>query len=208
MINESLNQISEQIEKDLNSQIISGKYLLDRLCVINERSRKTSAYLDHKYAPFYYYLGKYIKPKSFLEIGFNIGLLGSCFLTSCRTVEKFFGFKEKTEEFIPTRIGKINIKKYTKNLEIYVGQLYDEYFYKRIKETWDVALINEEKNFDKQLEYIETIWPNISNNGILIIEYANSHNPSKLALKVFCERNNIKPMVFNTRYGTALISKC
>ena len=136
MINTSLDQIKKSVEKDLNLQIISGRCLLDRLCVINENSRKTSAYLDHKYAPFYYHLGKHLNPNSFLEIGFNIGLLGSCFLTSCKTVKKFFGFKEKNEEFIPTRIGKINIKKFVKNIEIYTGQLYDDYFYKKLKENW------------------------------------------------------------------------
>lgn len=207
MQNVSLDKIKEHLEKDLNSQTISGRCLLDRLCIINESSRKTSAYADHKYAPFYYHLGKYIKPESFLEIGFNIGLLSSCFLTSCKTVQRFFGFKEKNNEFIPSRIGRINVKKFTKNIEIYNGQLYDDCFYNKIQEKWDVALINEEKDFDKQLEYLEILWPHISDNGIVISEYVKSHPASNLALKTFCDRKNIEPLVFDTRYGTALIKK-
>lgn len=206
MKNLSLDQITTLLKKDLDAQIISGKSLLDRLCVINENSRKTSAYLDHRYAPFYYHLGKYIKAKSFLEIGFNIGLLSSCFLMSCKNIEKFFGFKENEKEFIPTRIGRINVKKFTKNIEIYIGNLYDDYFYKKLKEKWEIILINEQKEYDKQLEYMELSWSNLSDNGLLIVEYINTNNPSKKALDAFCQSQNIIPIIFNTKHGTALIS--
>lgn len=203
----SLDQIVKNIDEELNSQKISGKLLLDRLCIIEESSRKTSAYLDHKYAPFYYYLGKNLPAESFLEVGFSIGLLSCCFLTSCKTTKTFLGFKEKEKEFIPTRIGKVNIRKFLKKIEIYTGNLYDEELYKKIEKKWDIILINEEKSFDKQLEYLETFWPFVSNNGIVIVEYVNSHKPSKESLMAFCESKNLKPKIFNTRYGTGLIQK-
>jgi hypothetical protein len=95
MQNIDLLNLKLLVESDLNSQLISGRNLLDTLLVIDESSRKTAAYVDHRYAPFYYHLGKYIQPESMIEIGFDLGLLSSCFLKSCHTVKNFIGFKEK-----------------------------------------------------------------------------------------------------------------
>ena len=84
-------QILETVlNTELDTQTISGRTLLDRFRVIDEDSRKTAPYLDHRYAPFYYYLGKHIEPESVMEFGFSIGLLSASFLTSCKTVKHFF----------------------------------------------------------------------------------------------------------------------
>lgn len=201
-----LEQVTKKVQKDLESQLISGKLLLDRLSVIDEKSRKSPAYLDHRYAPFYYHLGKYLEANSLLEVGFNIGILSCSFLTSCKSIKEFFGFKEIFEEFIPTRIGKINIKKFVKNIKIYTGKLYDEELEKILNKKWDIILINEEKEFNKQLDYMEFFWPYLSDSGVMIVEHINSHQPSRKAVKAFCDRRDIKPIIFNTRYGTSLIS--
>ena len=205
-----LDQIKNKINFDLDSQIISGRTLLDRLCVIEESSRKTAAYLDNKYAPFYYYIGRYLKAKSLLEIGFNIGLLSSCFLLSCTSVETFFGFKENTNnEFIPIRIGKANIKKtFKKNKNFYIGKLYDKNFIEMCNQIkWDVVIINEEQSYDKHLQYLETVWGQLSENGIIIVDYIKSHKPSKTAFDIFCQEKSINPYLFETRYGTGIIVK-
>jgi hypothetical protein len=207
MENLELDQIVENVKKDLNHQVISGRALLDRLCLIDERSRKTAPYLDHKYAPFYYHLGKYLKTKSFLEVGFNLGLLSCCFLTSCKSVEFFLGFKEKDEEYTPVRIGTANIKKFVKKAESYVGNLYDEELDKKLTK-YDLILINEEKDFEKLLNYLDFFWPYLLDNGFLILEYVQSNKTSQKVLNAFCNNKNIKPIIFPTKYGTALIQKC
>lgn len=201
----SLDQIKKELDSELEKQTISGKNILDRFCVIDESSRKSAAYVDPKYAPFYYYLGKKIKAQSLLEVGFNIGLLSSSFLLSCKSVENFFGFKETTKEFNSDRIGKQNIKKnYKKNKNFYIGEIYEEKFNNLIKQNkWDVAIINEEQNYDKQLQYLETIWPHMSDFGIVVVEYINSHKASKEAFDAFGEDKN--KVQFKTRYGTGII---
>lgn len=201
--------LQHKINKELNSQIISGKVLLDRFCLIDEDSRKTAAYLDHKYAPFYYYLGKYIKPKYFMEIGFNLGLLSGSFLTSCKTVESFFGYKEKDESFVPIRIGKANIKKkFKRHTDFYIGNFYNQEFIDIfLSNSFDLVVINDETSYDKHLEYLDTIWTNLSENGLIVADYINRHIPAKNAFFAFCESKNRKPIIFSTRYGTGILQK-
>lgn len=206
----SLEIFKKEIDYLLEKQSISGRYILDRFSLINEISRKSPAYLDPKYAPFYYYLGKCINPKTMMEIGFDLGLLSSSFLISCKTVENFFGFKEKTQKnFFSNRIGITNIKKYhKKEKEFFYGEIFEKDFEDKLKnKKWDLIIINEEKDYDKQLQYIETVWPHIDVNGMLVIEYIETHKPSKEAFKSFVENKEAKNLKFNTRYGTGILFK-
>lgn len=204
-----LSDLHKKIDKELNSQFISGRVLLDRFCLIDEDSRKTAAYLDHRYAPFYYYLGKHIKPKFIMEIGFNLGLLSASFLTSCKTVESFFGYKEKNDSFVPIRIGKANIrKKFKGRSDFYIGNFYNQEFINIISlNLMDLVFINDETSYDKHLEYLDTIWINLSENGLIVVDYINKHIPAKNAFLAFCESKNRKPVIFSTRYGTGILQK-
>jgi len=206
----SLETLKEEIDPQLKKQAISGRYLLDRFCLIDETSRRSPAYVDPTYAPFYYHLGKIIKPQNMIEIGFNLGLLSSSFMLSCRTVELFFGFKEgKKEDFHSERIGKLNLKKVFKKKRIfYNGNMFDKEFENIMKSNaWDMVMINEEKDYDKQLQYMETAWEKLNKNGILVIEYIDSHRPSREAFKSFSDNKEVERLEFKTRYGTGIVLK-
>ena len=79
-----MQELKSLLEEKLNKQLPS-RIFLDRMRVLDEDSRKTSAYNDPKYIPFYYWLGTLIKPKSLVEIGFRLGLFSGNFLKSCKT---------------------------------------------------------------------------------------------------------------------------
>ena len=209
---ENISKIKNIVESELSSQKISGRFLLDRFCVIDELSRKTAAYADHKYTPFYYYLGKHLQPSSLMEIGFSLGLVSSCFLLSCKTVSRFYGFKETSDGFFSMRMGKANIKKVMKKEKeksFYVGGLYDKEFINQCKQKWDMVIFNEEEeqNYDKKLQYLETIWPHVNDNGIIVIEHLSSQKAMKLAFLNFCSSKNKEGIIFDTRYGTGVIQK-
>lgn len=205
MDNTDLKQIAESVKKDLSNQIISGKVLLDRLLFIDENSRRTSAYLDHNYTPFYYYLGKYINPKNVLEIGFNLGLLPCCFMLSCKSVNNFLGLSKYKND----RLGKKNIKNFLKNqFNVYSGRFYDNEFVNLIEENkWDLAIINDEATYDEHLNYLDFIWENMSENAFIVCEYLESHKPSKEAFLAFSESKNRDYKIFNTRYGTGILQR-
>lgn len=199
--------IEPKLNKDLEVSSVSGRIVLDRLRLIDEDSRKTAAYMDHKYAPFYYHLGKYVSPKSFLEFGFDLGLLSCSFFTSCKTVQNFLGYRETPS--VATRIGKSNIKlRFKGDADFYSGNLTDETFQRLfLKNDWDLILMNCETSYDKHLEYLDTAWGNTSEFGIIVAEYIDRHQPAKEAFAAFSQSKNRKPTFFKTRYGTGIIQK-
>jgi len=204
-----LSKLKNDVEAKMKASRIGSHVFLDRFRVIQESSRKTAAYTDSRYAPFYYYLGELIQPKSMVEIGFRLGLLSGCFLKSCKTVENFLGFQEVGEEFYSPRLGRSNIKDvYKKSIDIYVGNLYDGEWSKRFKdETWDVIFINEEKNYDRHMEYLEAIWPQVAYNGLIFMEHVRYHEPATLAYLNFCKIKNRDSVIIDTRYGVGMIQK-
>lgn len=204
-----LCKLKQDIDNSLNGQIISGKVLLDRFRVIDESNRKSSVYLDHKYAPFYYHLGKYIKPLSMGEIGFDLGLLTCSFLTSCKTVKRFVGIKEPTSEFVSNRLGKANLRNVCKcESNFFIGNIYDEMTSEILSsQKWDLFIINEEFLYDKHLEYLDIVWSHLADEGIIVSEYIERHKPAKEAFFAFCESKNRQPVSFKTRYGTGIVQK-
>lgn len=204
-----IHSIETKLRSDLEIGSISGRVILDRLRLIDEDSRKTAPYLDHKYAPFYYYLGKYISPKSMIEMGFDLGLLSCSFLTSCKKVERFFGYREESPNFVPLRIGKSNIKlRFKGHADFYLGKMHDFHFQKVISDSkWDLVLVNDETAYDKHLDYLEIIWDHVSEFGCIVCEYLDRHEPAKEAFDAFSHSKNRKPIFFKTRYGTGIIQK-
>jgi hypothetical protein len=206
---DDLESIRTKLQRSLISGVISGRLLLDRMRLLDESSRKSAAYADHRYAPFYYHLGKFVSSKSMIEVGFNLGLLGCCFLKSCKTVERYLGFQQKSDAFYSPRLGIANIRDNHKGLaDIYVGEVTDEEFTQKISpNSWDLVIINEEVGFDKHLLYLDVIWPYVSEQGIIVSEYIDRHTPAREAFDAFCKSKNRVSMKFDTRYGTALVQK-
>lgn len=204
-----LHELKSRLDHDLEGQTVSGRTILDRLRVIDEESRKTAAYLDHRYAPFYYHLGKYIRPKSLMEIGFTLGLLSCSFLTSCKTVEEFCGFKEPSQDFLPLRLGRANVRLVFKgNASFHVGNPYDQHLSHIFSpNSWDCIILNDETVYDKHLEYLDVVWPCVSEHGLIVAEYIDRHAPARDAFFAFCESKSRQPVVFATRYGTGILQK-
>lgn len=204
-----LQFIKSIIDAELDSQFISSRVLLDSFRLIDEDSRKTAAYLDHRYAPFYYYLGKHIEVSQMMEIGFDLGLLSASFLTSCKSTKFFFGFKENSSDFSSMRIGKSNIRlKLKGEAKFHVGSVYDPEFIDVFSpNSLDLVILNVETVYDKHLEYLDSVWPSISEHGFIVAEYINRHAPAKDAFFAFCKSKNRQPLMFETRYGTGLLQK-
>lgn len=116
--------------------------------------------------------------------------------------------KKESQEFIPSKIGFKNIKRVYKNkINLYFGKIYDNNFLNYIRNTkWDLILINEEKDYDKQLQYMEVLWPHVETKGTIIVEYVFNQS-TKEAVKSFAKKENIKINLFKTRYETAILQK-
>lgn len=204
-----MNELKLNVDEDLKKQIVNGRILLDRFKVIDEDSRKTSEYSDPRHFPFYYHLGKYIFPKNVVEIGLDLGFSVGCFLKSCKSVENFFGFKEKDNEFYSSRIAEKNIKSnYKGKIITYVGSIIDENFEKiTSKYNWDLIFLNEKMDYDNYLDVLEVLWNYMNLGCYMVFDYISVHKDSEKAFLNFCKIKNVNSIRFNTRYGIGILQK-
>lgn len=204
-----LKQIQEKVEKDLAKGLVDARILLDRFRVIDEASRQTSAYTDPTYIPFYYHFGKYTSPQIVLEMGLRLGLFGGCLLTSCHTAEKYIGFQQSLENvFYSPSLARSNIRRVFKgDFYCYVGDIFDKKFEDMLDGNVDLAIINEEMNYEKHRLYLDFLWQRMKLDGIIIMDYVNFHEPCKKSFLDFCKIVNREPIICKTRYGTGLIQR-
>lgn len=198
-------ELKENLEKDLRNKIVSSRVLLNSFSMIDESSRLSGAYDDPTFIPFFYYLGKWYKSKSLLEIGFNIGICSGCYLKSCKETERFVAFQEISENYFPN-IGIKNIKKiYKNNFNFYMGNSSDESFESLISDKFDLILINQRFDREKFKFYIDFCWNYLNEDGIMVCDYINENN-KKDVFNSFNYYINDR-FYLKTRYGIAIIRK-
>lgn len=188
-----------ELNNDLDKKLISSEVLLNNFVVINEHDRKSAIYTDIRHFPFYYHLGKYLKPKSMLDLSLGLGFYSGCFLKSCKTVENFVGFNSKglNENFALKNIRRT----YKKHISIHIGGLYDKEFPKSLG--FDVILINESYDFTIIKDYLAFAWNILNDDGYIIINHIRGNK----AFDDFVKCNNRIPEVFDTRYGVGIVQK-
>lgn len=197
-----------ELNDKLKKQAIASKFLLDKLKLIDDNSRKSSQYQDPFYFPFYYHLGKYINPKSVLQIGLNLGLEFSCFIQSCKSVNNFLGFQSKTEDYYSNRLAFSNIASINKkiHLDFYYGNLYDKDFIKKVNNI-DFAIITEKNNFDYIKNSLDICWNNLVLDGYLLLDYLKYDKKIEQIFYDFCRSQNTEGYIFKTRYFVGIIRK-
>ncbi len=205
----NITELKDRITPRLERGIVTGRILLDKMRVIDESSRASAAYSDPTYAPFYYYLGTEIRPKSMLEIGFRLGLLSGSFLRACGTVEKFLAFQETTDSFYSERLGRANIRDvYKKEFDIHAGHVTDPEFSSKLTASeWDLVLVSEEVGYDQHMAYLDLAWPQVSLDGLIVMDYIARHQPASLAFRDFCKSKGREPVEVKTRYGVGIVQK-
>lgn len=201
-----LKELKKSLEDSLNKQLISPRILLDNLRLIDESSRKSGAYQDPLNFPFYYHLGKYLKPKKLMNFGLRLALNTCCFLRSCKTVEEIFGFEKVGSEFFSPRLAIANIKDLNKKIKInfYFGYL--ENFISDIKNV-DLVLCNDQLDQEEMQKSFEMIWDSLNSDALYVVDYVDSNKNVNNAFKSFCSIVNRNPTFIKTRYGIGIVQK-
>lgn len=200
-----MQELVTKINKILKKPVIPSDIILSKFKILD--IKKPYDYDNPIYYPFYFYLGREVKPKNVLEIGTSLGLISGCFFTSCKSTENFLTFQTYEDGNLAYKIAVKNIKrKYKKGFKFYMGDFYDEDFQTLLKEhKWDLILFNEEMNYDKYMSKLEILWQNLSLDGLLILDRVNSDKSSKQAYKDFCQIKNRENLIFKSKYGSGLI---
>lgn len=192
-----------ELKLDLAKHLVDSRVLLDGFRLINEDSRKSSAYVDSNYIPFYYHLGKYVQPLNFLEVGFGLGLISGCFFKSCKSVNYSCLFQSKKQEYYSERTALKNLKSVYKNkFDFIFGKIEDI-----PKVDWDLVFFNEEGSYDEILYKLDYVWSNLKLDGILVLDNATMNKDIKKVFDNFHKIKNCQNFLLNTRYGTGILVK-
>jgi len=203
---------SELIRKQLELGLISPDLLLSGTKLIDESSRNAGDYKDGNYLPFYYHLGKQLKSKNVYQIGAKLGLVGACFLKSCKTVESWLAMNN--DKTFTTQIITANLKLNTKYFnDIMPGPISCISFTDNILETetphtksfsgFDLGFLTENFGEDRYLKHMNFLWKFLLPEGLLVADYITAHD----VFHEFCRVKNREPIIFNTRYGVGIIKK-
>ena len=204
-----MSTIQKDLQSHLNKKLITGKVLLQNCKFVDENSRKTPAYHDPLYSPFYFHLGKYIKPKTVFSWNFSLGFLEKCFFMSNKETEYFMAFRNKDDVYFSPRMGSYNVKKCYKNDFYFLNDsIYsDELHSKLTSKKWECFFITDQNSYDDLLYMLELSWENINENGIIVVEYVKDLKKMKNAFYAFAKNYDTEPIVYNTRYGTGILQK-
>ncbi len=202
-------ELKSELQSALDAVLVHPRVLLNTSRLINESDRRAAAYTDPKFIPFYYHLGKILKPKAVLEIGFRLGLTAAALNRGCQTVEHYLAVQETSDQFYSARLAKANVRDHFRgHLYTHAGSVDDDGFsaLSFVRE-WDLVIVNDEVGYDRHLLFLETVWPLIPLGGWLVCDYVESHKPAKKAIEGFCKARNLHPEFVGTRYGVALVQK-
>ena len=204
-----LLEIRDKVDHDMRKAVVSSRILCNRSRLLDEGSRKSAAFADDTYIPFYYHLGKCITPKTLFRYGFGIGLFLGSFLQGCHSVERVFAFREgAVEDWSAARLGGKNLRDvYKRGLEIYVGSLSDQPVQERLTLGWDMILVETEMAYDDLRYLLDVLWRHVNRDGYMVVERADEGNVAHAPFQDFCKINRLDPLVFSTRYGTGVVCK-
>lgn len=205
-----VHKLKSDLDRAINDQLMSPKFLLSSCRLIEESSRLSSAYTDPRYLPFYYHLGKLVSPVNVVEFGFRLGLAGSCFLRSCGSVQKYLAVQEPDKgQFYSPRLGRANVKdRYKKELNVHHGLISDNNFLNNIGLVrWDLALICDEVGYDRNMSYLDLLWGRLASGGLIVMDHLSKHEPARKSFSDFALANNREPVFIKTRYGVGIIQR-
>jgi predicted O-methyltransferase YrrM len=205
----TIEELRDQLTEKLNRGLVTPGVLLGRMRMLDESARQTAAYTDPRYVPFYHHLGVLVRPKAVLEIGFRLGLFSACVVRGAGSAERVFGFQQRTDSYYSDRLGRANVRDHFKGLlDVYVGRVTDAAFVERLSPGgWDLVIVNEEESYDAHMAYLDTVWPHVADEGLVVMDYVVRHGPAAQAYRDFCRAKNRRGVEVATRYGVGIIQK-
>ena len=204
-----LNKLKNDMEDALEGGLAGPRALLDKLRMMDDDSRKSPQYQDPNYLPFYYHLSKHLKPKTILQVGFNLGLPLCCFLQGCSSVTMAVGFQFESVDFYSRRLGVSNIKDIKGRsfpFAFHLGRITDEPFVRMISQGIDLVIVAEKVGLDLS-DVLEVCWQNLNLDGFIVLDKASPESAEGVLFSDFCRSKNRDFIFFGTRYGTALAMK-
>ena len=205
-----LPELRDKVTHDLAKKIVTTRILCNKCRLLDEASRRSSAYTDDTYIPFYYHLGKYLQPKSVFRFGFDLGLMVSSFLQNCGTVERLLVFQPMTEAegYTAWKLGAKNIRDvYDGYFEVYAGKFSDPQFQERLLPGWDLVMVNTETDYDDFRYVLDVLWERVQPQGWMVVDRVAEGAAGNHPFHDFCKVRRLEPVIIETRHGVGIVTK-
>ena len=201
-----LNELTTYLKDRLNKKPLNPRHILSQFKLNNEDYRHSYEYTDPRYYPFFYYLGKKIKPSNLLEFGLEMGIESGCFIHGCKTLNGYLGFKSLLQNYWSPRLALCNIKNVlNKKIDYWYGDTEDPEFIKAfLSKKWDCVLMLKSNLTNRY--YLDLAWNQMPIGGYLIVDNIKSIEINN-CFKDFCIIKNREGNFLDTRYGTGIIIK-
>jgi len=198
----------DNIEKDISKGIITSKVLTSRFKFLNENDKKSIIYNDPFYIPFFYHLGKHINPTCFFEMGFDLSLISSCFLKSCKSVEYFLALQQKTKDSYNEKLAISNLKtNYKKDFNYYCGNFFDQEFLDYFdKKDFDLIIVNAQGGYDDLFSAVEYAYMRLKNKGHLVFNNLSANKNKEIFLNIAIGYKK-EYKVLGTKYSVGILEK-
>jgi hypothetical protein len=195
------------LQEKLHKQIIPARILLGKFSFIDDNARKSHAYVDPNYMPFYYYLGGQVKAKNLAVFGVGIGISAACYLMG-NQAENFVCLQETGGEYYSPRLARSNILRvYNNKFNIYYGNCFGEFFDEFISKKWDLVIYDNKGSYDDQMSRLNLIWEYLAPDGVLCMDGLKWDANNKRVFNDFAKVKNREKFEVRTRYGIGLLPK-
>lgn len=194
-----LSQLNSKLESGFDPKILLRSAHLPSIALF-----ESSEFTDPQYLPFYYFLGSLIEPRRVIQVGRRLGLVGSCFMQGCKTVETWVAYEITPE---PPSMSIKNLKMYAQKPE-FVGcaRSVSEEFSLHENCRVDLAIISDLCPKDKLRHYMSVLWEHLESEGLLVVDYID-HDAMRESFDEFCRVQNRESLKFKTRHGVGIITK-
>jgi hypothetical protein len=135
------------------------------------------------------------------------GLSLASFLLGNKTAERVLAFEATGDEFYSPRLSKVRCA-YRKRFGVRVGSPFEDHFQEGLlSDKWDLVLIDKEMTYDDHMSYLRMVWPQMSQDGWLIMDRIYYHKPAGRALHDFCRTYNKDPSIIKSKYGMGIVRR-
>jgi len=184
--------------------MISSRTVLSGMSLVGDESSMGPSHQDPAYFPYYFHLGRVLRPSRMLCVGFDLGLQAGCVLQGCDSPESMFAIQPSPSRPYSPRIAVSNVKHVAGRLfplSVYLGDIGDESFPGLPPSSFDFAFAT-----DPMMNHLHLCWESLSEGGFLSVDRL-SESSSEDIFKDFCRARNVDFRLFPTRYRSGIVRK-
>lgn len=201
--------VADQVATRMSQSFLSPKALLSKMSILDDPIRTSSVYHDPNYLPFYFHLGRVLKPRSIFCLGAELGLQVGCLLEGCQDPQRVVCLQPPSEDTYSSRIAVSNIKFVAGKhfpISLGIGTINDDAAAAIKGYRFDLAMIVVSMPVDDLMESMDFCWSLLGDDGLMVVDMLDDRNAG-VVFEDFCKGRSIDHRTLKTRYGTGIASR-